>query len=64
MDADYDVRVPNDYGLFKELVRSRKEAVRRVRKEKEMQEEWGSDEEDDDEEDEAVEEERRRKMSA
>ncbi|UZJ57270.1 hypothetical protein CBS101457_006590 [Exobasidium rhododendri] len=30
MDADYDVRVPNDYNEFKELIRKRREAVRQA----------------------------------
>lgn len=63
MDADYDVRVPNDYSAFKELMRSRREAIRRLRKEREMQEQWGSDEEDEEDEDLDLDEERRRKLS-
>lgn len=57
MDADYDVRKPNDYNEFKELVRSRRKAVKQVARAKEAeealkgfahQEQYESESEDDD----------------
>lgn len=38
MDADYDVQVPNDYSDFKSILRKRREALRKIRKEAETEE--------------------------
>jgi hypothetical protein len=37
MDADYDVRVPNDYNEFKDLIRRRREAIRQLAKERDAE---------------------------
>lgn len=70
MDADYDVRIPNDYSQFKDLVRKRREAVRRVEQARKAQKElekYGNsseeDGEDDSDEEDNDEKYRRSKMS-
>lgn len=69
MDADYDVRTPNDYNEFKALVRSRREAVKQMKREQRAEEArkeskgyLGRDIEDDESESEEEDSYRRSKM--